>query len=197
MTRPSCSIAGAIDLAERAFTDFFDQRESAPRAERHTGGPVVLAIAGHRGGVFVDGGGDQCGRRAVRIAAAATAAADERGLAAAGGDSGGFGLIESLRRRAFFFGVRAMQLCHAGNEPELANDTSVVFAWCVRLQGLPINEMPVGNRRGQIDEAFLWSHSRHFVVPAIRRMSGSTRRRCVVSHTLNQIFPDMCVHCNE
>ncbi len=81
-----------------------------------------------------------------------------------------FGLIERLRRRAFFLGVRAMQLCHAGDEPEFANDPPVVFALCVRLQGLPINEMPIGHRRGQIDEAFLWSQSRHFLVPVSRRL---------------------------
>ena len=63
-----------------------------------------------------------------------------------------------------------MELCHAGNEPEFANDTPVVFALCVRFQGLPINEMPIGHRRGQIDEPFLWSRSRHFLAPAIRRL---------------------------
>ena len=84
-------------------------------------------------------------------------------------------MIERLRGRAFFFGVRAMQLCHAGNEPELANDLPVVFALGVRFQSLPINEMPIGYRRGQIDEAFLWSQSRHFLAPAIRYLTGSTR----------------------
>src|SRR5262245_40041420 len=102
----------------------------------------------------------------MRIAAAA--APDDRAIAAAGGRFGGFGLVEGLRCGAFFFGLVAMQLCHAGNEPEFANDTPVVFALYVRLQGLPVNEMPIGHRRGQIDEAFLRSHSRHFLVPVSR-----------------------------
>ena len=86
-------IAGAIDLAERAFADLFDQRESAPRAERHTGGPVVRAIAGQSTAA--------CSSTAAEISVEGgrlgSLPLPRRGLAAAGGGWAASDWCENLR----------------------------------------------------------------------------------------------------
>jgi hypothetical protein len=71
-------------------------------------------------------------------------------------DVGQEGLIlHAGRRVGFFLGVRAMELRHPGNEPELPDDAAIVVGLGVGFEGVPIDEMAIGNICRQIDEGFL------------------------------------------